>query len=534
MGAGDLSEELKKYCLQTELKEEGAMKKAMFVVKGAPGDQEPRVDVELEEALDIAGAGRYQLWHCLLMVLVLSSALLEIIGSAFVLPAAQCDLDIPDALKGALIGLPNIGIILTATVWGRLADSRGRRPVMLASTAAAGTLGALAAFMPNLPCYAVFKFAASLFLSCPSSLSFAYGGELVPRRRRDLAVLVLSAMLMMMSTLSPVIAWAILPFNYRVPLGSITFRPWRLLTIVYSLPLLLSSVLLVFAKESPKFLLTRGRADEALEVLRSIYETNTGYPRESFPVASLKVREDIPSEAGSELALAQPRQSSALDLLRPPHLKWMALTGFLMFGVFCLLNGLWIFSTDTINKVMADSGAQDGTICILMNQLQNQTSNATCTDDISTDTFSIMSITTFVYGLVVFGVILSPLSKKSLLVFTYVVCGVASLLSGALRQRMVAGVAMSALQVTALGVGPLTAYAVHLFPTSLRGTAVGTLLMFGRVGSVVGANVAGVSLAVACSATFYGFSALLFLCAALSLLLPKEASTTDDTDSRNS
>lgn len=45
---------------------------------------------------------------------------------------------------------------------------------------------------------------------------------------------------------------------------------------------------------------------------------------------------------------------------------------------------------------------------------------------------------------------------------------------------------------------------------STRGTAVGTLLMFGRVGSVVGANVAGVSLAVACSATFYGFSALLF------------------------
>lgn len=38
------------------------MKKAMFVVKGAPGDQEPRVDVELEEALDIAGESSSVLW----------------------------------------------------------------------------------------------------------------------------------------------------------------------------------------------------------------------------------------------------------------------------------------------------------------------------------------------------------------------------------------------------------------------------------------------------------------------------------------
>lgn len=42
------------------------------------------------------------------------------------------------------------------------------------------------------------------------------------------------------------------------------------------------------------------------------------------------------------------------------------------------------------------------------------------------------------------------------------------------------------------------------------GTAVGGVLMFGRLGSVVGANAAGIFLAGACTATFYGFAALLF------------------------
>lgn len=34
--------------------------------------------------------------------------------------------------------------------------------------------------------------------------------------------------------------------------------------------------------------------------------------------------------------------------------------------------------------------------------------------------------------------------------------------------RIAAGIAMSSLQITALGIGPLTAYVVDLFPTTLR------------------------------------------------------------------
>ncbi|XP_073952713.1 putative transporter SVOPL isoform X1 [Choristoneura fumiferana] len=509
------------------------MKKTLYINKLKPPTEKIKMEVNLEDALDLAGAGKYQLFHCTLMLATLSAALIEMIGSAFILPAAACDLDLPDSLKGILISMPNIGVILTAPFWGRAADSLGRKPVLLCSAAASGVLGFAASVMPNLVTFALCKLAASLFLSCPSSLGWAYASEMLPQKRRDLALLIMNGFLTTSSTLSPLLAWGILPFDWT-QIG-IQVHPWRFLTAAYALPLLLVAVWLTQAKESPKFLMTKGKQQEALTVLGHIYARNHGAPVDAYPVTALKKsngKSDHASEEGSSCELAPIRRSeTACALLRPPHLKWLALTGFLMFGLFSLLNGLFLFAPDTINKVMQGSGEEEGTICIIMNQAVNETVSPDCVDSISQDTFIIMAVTTVVYGLAVMAVSLIPISKKTLLVGMYFCVGTNCLLSGLLKNRTVAGIMMSALQITALGIGPLTAYAVQLFPTTLRGTAVGAVLMFGRLGSVVGANAAGALLAAACAAAFYGFAALLFLCAALSLLLPGNRSAPSEVQS---
>ncbi|XP_023941002.1 putative transporter svop-1 isoform X2 [Bicyclus anynana] len=468
---------------------------------------EINMEVDLERALELCGAGKYQVFHCALMVTTLGAAMLEMIGSSFILPAAACDLDIPDNLRGIITSIPNIGVIVTAPFWGRAADTFGRKPVLLFSTAVSGVIALVAAFMPSLLSFALCKFLGSLFLSCPSSLGFAYAGELVPRMRRDLAVLICNALLMLFASLCPIFAWGVLSYNW-LALG---LRPWRVLTVVYAAPLLLVALWLTQTKESPKFLMTKGNATQALEVLRHIFAYNSRCAKNTYCVTSLKSDEDKPDE----------EKQSALALLRPPHAKWVALTGFLMFGLFSLLNGLFLFAPNTINKMMTQ-GDQPATICMLLKEPENQTSNATCVDSISSSTFQITVLTSVIYGVLVLLLSLSPLSKKALLVGMYAVVGASSLVSAFTTNRIVAGISMSALQITALGIGPLCAYTVQLFPTSLRGTAVGAVMMFGRLGSVAGANAAGVFLAGSCIATFYGFAALLFFCAGLSFLLPRD------------
>ncbi|KAL0831766.1 hypothetical protein ABMA28_001305 [Loxostege sticticalis] len=504
----------------------------------AKGGNAEYFETDLEEALDVAGAGKYQVYHCILMLATLSSALLEIIGNAFILPAAACDLNLPDHLRGIVTSVPNLGVILTAPLWGWAADSLGRKPVLLASCVISGAIGLAAAFATTLSGYAICKFLASLFLSCPSSLGWAYIGEMLPRRRRDAAVLICNGFLMLSSTLSPVIAWGILSHEWRCSDGSFVIRPWRLLTITYALPLLLVGLGIVQADESPKFLVARGKKRQALAVLKKIYAVNSGLSEDHYCVTSL--RDDgkrMTSEPGPGCVVTKWRGDSTLSLLRPPHLKWLALTGFLMFGLFSLLNGLFLLAPDTINKIFTSPIIDEGNICVFIGQ-SNDTAviSEPCVDTISHATFLIMVVTTLVYSVVVLLACLSPLNKKTLLISMFTTVGVACLMSGLQENKMVAGAAMSAMQLTALGIGPLTAYTVHLFPTTLRGTAVGAVLMFGRLGSVVGASAAGYFLAAACAGTFYGFSALLFLCAALSFLLPKHHSSAscdyEDADTR--
>lgn len=58
-----------------------------------------------------------------------------------------------------------------------------------------------------------------------------------------------------------------------------------------SLPSFIVAALLFLLPESPKFLISSGRHEEAIEVLRGIYLMNTGKPKEEYPVKQLLIEE---------------------------------------------------------------------------------------------------------------------------------------------------------------------------------------------------------------------------------------------------
>lgn len=67
-----------------------------------------------------------------------------------------------------------------------------------------------------------------------------------------------------------------LSMTFEVPLfnGALVFKPWRLFLLMSSLVSGLCWLAFMFLPESPKFLLTLRRHDEALNVLKSIYRIN--------------------------------------------------------------------------------------------------------------------------------------------------------------------------------------------------------------------------------------------------------------------
>ncbi|XP_075974814.1 putative transporter SVOPL [Anticarsia gemmatalis] len=485
--------------------------------------KEDKHTADLDQALAVAGLGWYNIKYCLVLALFLIAAIVEPVGYSFVLPAAMCDLEMTSSQRGFIASIPYIGIVITSFPWGYLLDTQGRKKVLVISSLIAGVFGILSGFMPDLISFAACKFLTSLCIACPAAAPYTYIGEILPGKYRDIILSITNAMQIAGSALVPLLAWAILPLDFRIDFGAYIFRPWRLLTMIYALVFIIGALLLCFGPESPKYLVSQGKIDEALEVLRVIYAGNKRKSPEDFPIKRLVAPPDNRKKGSFFSSL----KAQSWPLLKPPFLKWMALNGFLMFGIFSVLNGLYMWVPDVLNRVMTGGGSGKTACEVIFDRLnQTTTEDAECVDTIDTVTFVINSVANVccaVIGIAVSSTV-KIIGKKRLLVILFFLIGTFCILINFITQDMVFAVLLSSFPIMGLAIGPVNAYAVEIFPTHLRGMAVGLSMMVGRTGSIVGTNVAGILLNAACEVTFYSFGSLLLLCGFLTFLLPKSQS----------
>ncbi|XP_020589615.1 organic cation/carnitine transporter 2-like [Phalaenopsis equestris] len=165
-----------------------------------------------------------------------------------------------------------IGGLLLAT----LADSRlGRKRSLVLSSLTMSLAAALTAFSPNLVIYAVLRFACGFARSNVGNSAFVLSSELVPRRHRN-HINILSYIFYDIGFLSlPIIA-----FLNRA-------SSWRLLYLYISIPPFIYSIFLhFFMIESPRWLLVKGRRQEAIETLKKLSSLKETESFSDLPVLS--------------------------------------------------------------------------------------------------------------------------------------------------------------------------------------------------------------------------------------------------------
>ena len=70
-------------------------------------------------------------------------------------------------------------------------------------------------------------------------------------------------------------AWWILSYEWTFSVyGDIVLKPWRAILLIYAAPGIIGGIGLYFYPESPKFMLSVGKRDEALKTVKWIYKTN--------------------------------------------------------------------------------------------------------------------------------------------------------------------------------------------------------------------------------------------------------------------
>lgn len=63
--------------------------------------------------------------------MIITAVMLETLSISFVIAVAECDLNLTTEQKGILGAVALVGIIVSSHLWGFLADTQGRRKVII-------------------------------------------------------------------------------------------------------------------------------------------------------------------------------------------------------------------------------------------------------------------------------------------------------------------------------------------------------------------------------------------------------------------
>ena len=185
---------------------------------------------------------------------------------------------VTDVQASALVTVWLIGIMVGALLFGYLADRFGRRKLFILTLLLYSTFTVISAFSPGFYFFMLFRFLTAIGVGAEYSAINAAIGEIIPARfrgRANAAVMnfwplgaILAAFLSLyfINALPPSLGW-----RFAFGLGAIValFTIW----VRRILP------------ESPRWLIRRGRREEALEVMRQIEAKNDHFGiSASFPV----------------------------------------------------------------------------------------------------------------------------------------------------------------------------------------------------------------------------------------------------------
>ncbi|CAG9120816.1 unnamed protein product [Plutella xylostella] len=492
----------------------------------------------VEEALTVTGFGKYNL--CLLLVCTgsLQAMGLDMFGSSFTVAAAVCDLHLTLQQQALLTGIPLAGAVLGAQLWGYVCDARGRRLTLVVSMAAGAVLGSCSSLAPGCVSMAVLKLLSATFTSASNSGAYTLVGECCDARSRGRAMLLCTCALMCCQAVAAVITYPILllDFSYPIEFLGINYRPWRLLVLALYVPCLLVAYLLTHFEESPKFLASKGRYEEALDVLKRIYACNTGKGRDEFPIKKLIPEvgeEESSSTEGCSFFGAMWRQTAAL--FRPPLLTTTLQLYYLVAVIYMTGSGflLWLpYIMNNLFAVLETGGGQNMNLCsviamtpsddVLITE-NNATLTEVCNDTIQNTTL----ISSIIYGSLAMcaNLVLSLTagSRKRLAMLCILTVSSTSALLVNLVPVPLAGVMFYFFFVmSALSMGILSVYFVELYSTSVRGMAACLSVMVGRSSAFIGVNAIGALLVNNCEATFYGWSILLLSAFVFTWFLPRD------------
>ncbi|GBP07641.1 Synaptic vesicle glycoprotein 2B [Eumeta japonica] len=501
--------------------------------KGSNSDK-----ADFEKAIELAGYGRFHYMLLAVCGLVSTSEEMDVISMSFILPSAECDLKLTTHTKGWLNCIIFIGMMVGAYAWGSVADSLGRKRVLIAISAVNALAIVASSFSQNYELFMFFRFVNGAALGGSGPVIWSYFAEFQPKNKRGAMLSFMAAFWTLGNLFVAGLAWIIIPSGIGGETGGFVYNSWRIFLLVMSLPSFLVALLLFLLPESPKFLISQGRHEDALEVFKGIYVMNTGRSREMYPVKQLLV-DDGPH---TKLEKVEPREQKSKmrgmisdiiehskDLFMPPILKFTAISITINFTFHIGYYGLMMWFPEMFNRF--DKWSQDhhdveADICQVTAYVTQHFHNSevtACDSHMHTDVFreSLITVAAAIPSNIFAVLGMDRLGRKFFLVFATFSAGLCStamyFVYNKTNNLIVSAIFSS---VISCGNASLDCLITEVFPTNLRATGVAVSMVAARLGGIIGNVVIATLLDTYCPAPTFIVAALLAGGGLMCLFLP--------------
>lgn len=388
---------------------------------------------------------------------------------AFILPVVTALWALSSGETGVLGSALYIGYMAGALLAGLLGDRWGRRRIMMYALAVYTLATLVAAFSPNWEFLFLFRVLAGFGTGAESAIIAPYVAEFFSARYRGRYLSLLSAFFTYGFILAAMIGYFVVPMYAE---------GWRIVQVITALPILLLLWWRRTLHESPRFLIARGRHDEAEQVVQALEDEVRAVTGKELPAVDSAVK----SAPVSAPRLNFFRTMAALwggGNARTTAMSWVlwVTTNYCYYGFLTFIPTLLVNEGFTLKSSFAYS------IFIYVMQLPGVYSLSLLTERME--------------------------RKTALCLYSAGAIAAAAWLGQADEQwAMVAGAGL--LSMFMKGVFALLyVYTPEIYPSAIRATGMGAASAVGRIGSIAAPLVIGFSYPV------IGFGGVFFVTAAI-------------------
>jgi VNT family MFS transporter (synaptic vesicle glycoprotein 2) len=493
---------------------------------------------DFERAIELTEYGKF---HYLLLAIcgfVSTSEEMDVISMSFILPSAQCDLELNTQTKGWLNSIIFIGMMAGAYSWGSVADSIGRKKVLIASSFMNALCIVASSFSQSYEWFMLFRFLNGAALGGSGPVIWPYFAEFQPRSKRGSMLSFMAAFWTLGNLFVAGLAWLIIPAEIGFETKYFVYNSWRIFLIVMALPSFVVAILLFFLPESPKFLLTRGKSEEAIAIFKHIYHVNTGNDAEDYPVKHLILEEEYQKALDEEaLQVKKGKLKNMLaniidnskQLFVSPILKFTVISISINFTFHIGYYGLMMWFPELFNRFDEFSRLmpnETASVCHVTDFVVNtgsQQHGAICSEKISQTVFmeSLITVAAALPSNVLAILGMDRLGRKFFLVFSTIssgACAASMYWVHNKTQNLIVSATFSS--VISCGNAALDCLITEIFPTNLRATGIAVSMVAARLGGIIGNIVIATLLDTYCPAPTFIVAALLITGGLLCLMLP--------------